>query len=1243
MNKYFNKMRKVLYLSVILLNTIWCIASNVTTINSQLSNSPNYHLIENSNQKISFTLDINSYELFNIETLDNNPSILRSENSVPILEKGSPDLPKFVQSVIIPDADKMELVVEAGEYIEIKNIEIAPSKGNIKRDKNPADISFSWNESYNENSFYPNTLAKLNTPYVFRDYRGQAIDIYPFQYNPVTKVLRIYTSINVTLSNTNEEGLNPKTRNSNSIPAAEFYNLYKKQFLNYSNSQKYAVVPEDGAMLVIAHDDFYEQTKELVSWKMQKGMDIELFKSSGISNSSLDIYNFVNDYYIANNITYLLLVGDADHISPLYKSGDSDAAFGHLEGNDSYAEVFVGRLSAETSSELAVQIQKTIYYERDMDESHDWLNQAIGIASAEGGASIGDNNETDKEHMNKIREDLLGFGYSLVDQVYDPGASSSIVINNINEGRSLINYVGHGSNTEMVTSSFGTSQIAQLKNYNKFPFVFDVACVNGNFNGLTCFAENFMRASDDTIPTGAVAIIASTINQDWAPPMNAQDEMVDILTESYENNIKRTFGGITINGCMFMNDNYGSSGSNMTNTWTIFGDPSLMVRTKTPEIISASYAKYIVAGMESFTVECDAEGSLVALTSDTKILAKGIIQNGKVVLNLPFITQEFKATLTITGYNKVTFIDTVDFILANGPFLYIENIQIDDSKGNNDSIVDYTETVTLNIGIKNIGSEMAENVVLTLIDKSGYVTLQDNCLDQSLSLIDPSELVATSGMFTFDIADSVPNNTKLEFELVVKMDGSTENNILPFSINARAPELVFIDYLFNELQEEPNGRIDAGEEIEFIFPISNIGSTLATDVDFSFIALSPYLNVIDTRIVAGEIEVNDTAELILNIKFHSSSPDGNIIKLLLEANAGIIYTDTQEITIGQKPELYIGEGVEEISKYPFNNFYQANKTQIIYTNTELGGGTKSIEGVSFDLSRAPESADKRWLTNFKIKIAHTQLTEHSADYSSTSGSGTVLEKDFQLPETLGEVYIAFDKIFEYNGEDNIIIEFSWGQNSYYANSNSFMTLASKTENQMVAYGYQDNTSYPKYVGTSDMRPNIVFYSLNTESQILNANFKVINSSLNLIHSDAKVFIGGLELITDQDGITNTMLAVGNYNISVDAGYSSMVDMAVAVSVDGEIFEIDMAKTSTNEFYSSQIKIYPNPAKGTINISLPVEEANIRLLNISGQVMLESKLVNSSAIINIDNILPGIYLLEIEHNDFSINKKVVVVE
>lgn len=117
--------------------------------------------------------------------------------------------------------------------------------------------------------------------------------------------------------------------------------------------------------------------------------------------------------------------------------------------------------------------------------------------------------------------------------------------------------------------------------------------------------------------------------------MEGQDEMDDILVESYPTNIKRTFGGLSMNGCYKMNESYGTDGNDMTDTWTIFGDPSVMVRTDMPQEITATHDSQVFIGATSFTVSSPVEGALVALSVDSQFVASGFITNGTVTLDFP--------------------------------------------------------------------------------------------------------------------------------------------------------------------------------------------------------------------------------------------------------------------------------------------------------------------------------------------------------------------------------------------------------------------------------------------------------------------------------------------------------------------------------------------------------------------------------------------------------------------------------
>jgi len=109
------------------------------------------------------------------------------------------------------------------------------------------------------------------------------------------------------------------------------------------------------------------------------------------------------------------------------------------------------------------------------------------------------------------------------------------------------------------------------------PFISDVACLNGQFNGYTCFAEAWLRATNGSEPTGAIGIYASSITQPWSPPMEGQDEFnLLYVAETYN-----CFGTYCYAGACSMMDDYPGniltwgSGPATFNTWHIFGDPSL--------------------------------------------------------------------------------------------------------------------------------------------------------------------------------------------------------------------------------------------------------------------------------------------------------------------------------------------------------------------------------------------------------------------------------------------------------------------------------------------------------------------------------------------------------------------------------------------------------------------------------------------------------------------------------------------
>ena len=221
---------------------------------------------------------------------------------MPSIILGAPDLPVFAGSVIVPDMSQMKVNVISSEYVEYNDVLIAPSKGNLTRDIDPADVAYVYGKQYETNAFYPGELAKINEPYIIRDLRGQALHFQPFQYNPVTKVLRVYTDMTIEIVEDGVSSVNIIERQD--LPSkmdAEFMEIYKNHFMNFISSERYDPVGEHGNMLVISYGDFMEEMEPFIEWKTMTGMHIEMVDVAEIGNAAA-IKQYIADYYNDNRI-----------------------------------------------------------------------------------------------------------------------------------------------------------------------------------------------------------------------------------------------------------------------------------------------------------------------------------------------------------------------------------------------------------------------------------------------------------------------------------------------------------------------------------------------------------------------------------------------------------------------------------------------------------------------------------------------------------------------------------------------------------------------------------------------------------------------------------------------------------------------------------------------------------------------------------------------------------------------------
>jgi hypothetical protein len=865
---------------------------------------------------------LNGFYLEEVNTSKGLAHRVKSPGGSPLLKEGAPDLPLFSISLVIPDKGQMEVSVTHAKYTDYPNVMIAPSKGNVYRDVNISEVPYRYGKEYQQNSFYPSSLVDTRLPHIFRDYRGQTMLFQPFHYNPVTKVLRVYSEMTVELKQkTTTHGWNELVRNQplQKIDAG-FASLYKGHFGNFP-SVTYVPLNETGKMLVICPSSWQQIIQPLVDWKIRKGIEVEVVDVLTAGGTATNIQAFIANKFNTNGIAYVLLVGDAPQLPCLYaQGGPSDPSMGYVLGNDSYAEVMIGRLSAETDPELQTQVDRILTYEMNPDPAGTWYQQGVVIGSNQG---PGDDGEMDWEHALNMRSDLMGFAYTNVAELYDgthpgtgdaPGDPTNIDLFNLfQSGIGLMTYTGHGSSTACSTTGLSNNDVANMTNVNMLPFIWAVACVNGQFDipGGPCFAEKFVRAQHNGQPTGAIATYMSSINQSWNPPMDAQDEMVDILVQSYANNIKYTLGGLSVAGCMHMNDQYGVAGDEMTDTWHLFGDPTLNVRTTTPQLMNVSHAGTMPLGISSLNVNCSFNGALVCLTMNGQILGTGLANGGTALISFPSITAPDTVFVTITGFNQLPYQGQVLVIPATGPYVIYQNNTIHDNSGNNDGEIDFNETIDVDVSIQNVGIADAIAVSATLTTSDPYVTITN--ATSLFGDVFSSSSASVANAFQFVVANNVPDQHVISFVVVIT-DGNGNSWTSSFTQTVNAPSLEGGILTIDDAQGgDGDGMLEAGETANVIIRCMNNGHSDAPLSAAVISTISSFLNITVPTFNVGLIQKQNFVDATFQVSMLPNVAIGTNYDITLDLNSGAYMAN----------RLYMGSAgiiLEDFETGNFNKF-----------------------------------------------------------------------------------------------------------------------------------------------------------------------------------------------------------------------------------------------------------------------------------------------------------------------------------
>ncbi len=1203
-------MRKHILTALLVMLTVVTFGQQWVAIKSDAPSTIQTTLVASSENQITVNMQVPGFYTFEVTTPRGEANIISVPRTVSTAAAGEPNLPMIAVPVIIGDRALMHIEVAESEFTDYENIEVAPSKGDFPRSIDPEEVPYTYGECYSQDAFFPAQIATLDEPYIHRDVRGQNMMIVPFQYNPVTKVLRVYNRLTLSMVKDGDDNRNIIENRMRSFSLdPEFKAMYENRYINYAESMsRYTPIEEAGELLIICHDAFMTAMQPFVAWKKQIGRPTTMVGTSTAGATAETIKSYITNYYNSHpNLTDVLLVGDVAQIPGIYisagsgysgYSGYGDAQYGQTVGTDYYNELIIGRFCCENEAQVTNHVNKVLNYERDLNASATWLPIGQGVSKNEG-AGGGHHGEADYEHIDLIRDDLLDYNYTTVHRDYQgvSGVSSSaaIVSQHINEGVSIINYCNHGSETSWGVFSYSNSHVNALTNDYKLPYIISVACLNGKYDRSgDCFAEAWMRATNNSNgnPTGAIGGMFSYISQPWQPPMYGQDEMVDILVELQSSNIRHTMGGVSANGNMAVLDLGANQNANKGtyNTWILYGDPTLTLRNAVPTDMGVTHASSMSTSATNFTVNAtNGNGALATLTRNGEIMGSATINNG--VANITFTAPGTTgtATLTVFGYNKITYIATIN-ITGGGTQYYNVSVMANPTNGGT---------------VSGDGAyQLGQSCTVTATPNAGYTFV---------NWMENGNVVSTNAVYTFNVTGN--------HYLTANFQAQPQNYTVSVSANPTNGGTVSGGGTY---QQGQSCTVTATPATGFTFlRWTENGSQVSTNASYTF-------NVTGNRSLVAQFQAvpqNYTVSVSANptnggtVSGGGTYQQGQQCTVHATANTGYTFTNWTEN----------GNVVSTNANYSFtvtsNRTLVANFTAQTYTitatanptngGTVAGGGTFNY-GQSCTLTATPATGYNfvRWTKN-GLQVST------NANYTFNVTESAALVAQFQLQSCA-----VFTSAYPVEGGTTT------GGGSYLYGDNVTVTATANEGYNFINWVEDDNV-----VSTE---ANYSFTVTGSRSLTAIFELQVLEITVAIDPEEAGTIIGGGTYSYGEE-VTLTIernedWAFQNWTENGEVVSEEMTYTFVITS-NRDLVAHFMHTEGIDE-QTANVSLYPNPTQGEVTLEGEGLQS-IRIMNAFGQTIYNAKVEGNHVRIDLSGMAKGIYVMHIGTENGNAVRQIVV--
>jgi hypothetical protein len=902
--------------------------------------------------------------------------------------EGAPNLPTLSKYIAIPHGATASIEIVNMRVETYQNIEMAPAP-RIPLETERGPLQYNRDLSiYSKNTFYPAQPASLSTNSQIRGVDMVMLSITPYQYNPVTKELKVYRDLEVKVNFTGGNGQFGDSRlrsrywdpilmdhafNNASIPAVD----YSTRAAHYANTDATGCE----YLIIVPNDAIFKTWADTIkAFRTEQGILTKIVSLQEIGgNTTTIIENYINTAYTTWDIPPAAILIMADYgtnaansiTSPIWDSYCvSDNIFADID-NDDLPEIAMARMTANNADQLETYVRKFIDYERNPPTDPSFYANpitALGwqterwfqICSEVVGGFFKNVQGKTPVRINAVYEGTPGSQWSTATNTntvvsyfgpnglgYIPaspaelggwdGGTATMVNNALNAGAFILQHRDHGMETGWGEPSYVNSNINGLTNVGKLSYIMSVNCLTGKYNySSECFAEKFHRYKYNGQNAGCVGILAASetsysfVNDTyvWGFYDNIWPDFMPAYGAMFEERGLLPAFGNAAGKYFLQQSSWPYNTSNKEVTYHLFhhhGDGFQTIFSEVPQQLTVSHPEVMISSATTFNVTAPA-GSFIALTANGIIIgtANGTGSPVAVPVAAPAVGTTVKVVVTKTNYYR----HYSSFIVISdvNPYVITDNYTVNDPTGNNNQALDFGEDAFLSLGEKNLGNNPAENVVVTLALSDPFITFTDN--SEGYPTIPSQTTITVDNGFKVHVANNVPDGyTKM---VTATATNGTDTWTSYFDITCRAPELVAGSMTIDDSQGgNGNGRLDPGESAVIKITTSNTGLSSAPDVNATLSVSSGLLTLSNNTFNLGTINPLGSPIAEFNVSVSTQAPPGVSINLDFTAVSGAYSTQRTYV-------VQAGLLVEDWETGDFSKFNWTSGGNLPWTITSSG-------------------------------------------------------------------------------------------------------------------------------------------------------------------------------------------------------------------------------------------------------------------------------------------------------------------